>query len=99
MTFSPLRPYTYQPSVPRVSPMDQPASVDVRVNNVAQSEVTFAEQGLERLGVDGGIDDRRFAGLARGDHVRRTPAAFIQDLLEVHTGPPEYLGYSRSMHV
>src|SRR5262249_151377 len=58
--------------------------VDVRVNDVAQAEVAFAEQGLIGLGVDGRVDDGRFAGLARGDHIRRTPTAFVEDLLEVH---------------
>src|SRR5262249_54509210 len=73
--------------------------VDVRVNDVAQAEVAFAEQCLVRLGVDGRVDDGRFAGLARGDHIRRTPTAFVQDLLEVHDCALRWRACRRSLQV
>jgi hypothetical protein len=58
--------------------------VDVRVDHVAQMEAALAKQRLVLLGFNRRVDDRRLVRLARRNEIRRTAAAFVEDLLEVH---------------
>src|SRR5262249_22194765 len=59
--------------------------VDVGVDDVAESELALAKKRLVLGGVDGRVDDCRFMRLGRGDEIRRATAAFVEDLLEVHS--------------
>src|SRR5262249_19387602 len=62
--------------------------VDVGVDDVAQAQAALAQDIFVGVEGDGGIDDGRLAGVARGDGIGRTSAPFIEDLLEVHSSPP-----------
>src|SRR5262249_34192934 len=57
--------------------------VDVRVDDVAQPELTPAQQSIVRFRLAGRVNDRRLTCLARGDHVGGAPAPFVENLLEI----------------
>src|SRR5262249_42115109 len=61
--------------------------VDVRVDDVAEPELTPAQQRFVRFGVAGRVNDRRLMRLARGDQVGGAPALFVENLLEIHDRP------------
>src|SRR5262245_35476063 len=58
--------------------------VDVRVDDVAQPELTPAQQSIVRFRLAGRVNDCRLTCLARGDHVGGAPAPFVENLFEIH---------------
>jgi hypothetical protein len=56
----------------------------VRVDHVSQLEAALPKEGLVLLGLDRRVDDGRLMRLPRRDEIRRTAAAFVEDLFEVH---------------
>src|SRR4051812_7427427 len=70
--------------------------MDMRIDDVLQPEATLAQQGLVWLRLNRRINNRRLVRAARGNDVRSTPTAFVQELFEVHDDDSGFLiGFAR----
>ncbi len=72
--------------------------MNVRINDILQPETALAQKCVVGLCVDRGIDDCRVVRSARGDQVRCTSTAFVQELLEIHYDDSRSLTGSWGLH-
>src|SRR5579884_240657 len=60
--------------------------MNVGIDDVAQAEPSFLQEGVVLVNVNRWIDNRGLMRLARGNEIRRAAEPLIEDLLKVHPG-------------